>query len=86
MQIRLLGFFFFSLSFSFLDATTHLYKRSCPSVGPSVGLSSVIFEGTLGASCAVYPALLDATTRFLFYKNLVYKNLSLDFWKNLRTN
>merc|ERR1719259_1054259 len=23
----------------FLDATTHLYKRSCPSVGPSVGPS-----------------------------------------------
>ena len=33
---------------SFLDATTHLYKRWCPSVGrsvgPSVGLSRVIFE------------------------------------------
>ena len=32
----------------FLDATTHLYKRSCPSVCPSVhrsvGLSRVIFE------------------------------------------
>ena len=24
-------------SFPFLDATTHLYKRSCPSVRPSVG-------------------------------------------------
>ena len=24
---------------TFLDATTHLYKRSCPSVGPSVGPS-----------------------------------------------
>ena len=23
--------------YTFLDATTHLYKRSCPSVGPSVG-------------------------------------------------
>ena len=29
---------------SFLDATTHLYKRSCPSVRPSVRPSRVIFE------------------------------------------
>ena len=40
--------------------------RSCPSVRPSVGpsvgpsvrLSRVIFRRVLGASCAVYPALL----------------------------
>ena len=32
-------------SFSFLDAPSHLYMRSCPSVGPSVRLSRVIFEG-----------------------------------------
>ena len=29
----------------FLDAPSHLYKRSCPSVGPSIGWSRVIFEG-----------------------------------------
>jgi len=30
------GFFRLKLQVVFLDATTHLYKRSCPSVGPSV--------------------------------------------------
>ena len=29
---------------AFLDATTHLYKRPCPSVRPSVRLSRVIFK------------------------------------------
>ena len=29
----------------FLDAPSHLYKRSCPSVRPSEGWSRVIFEG-----------------------------------------
>ena len=29
---------------SLLDTTTHLYKRSCPSVRPSVGPSQDIFE------------------------------------------
>ena len=29
----------------FSDAPSHLYERSCPSVGPSVGPSHVIFEG-----------------------------------------
>ena len=33
-----------------------------PSVGPSVRLSRVIFNRVLGASCAVYPALLFLTT------------------------
>ena len=28
----------------FLDATSHLYKRSCPYVRPSVSLSRVIFK------------------------------------------
>ena len=32
-----------------------------PSVGPSVGPSPVIFKRILGASCAVYPALLEST-------------------------
>ena len=41
----------------FLDAPSHLYKRVCPSVRPSVGPSRVIFRRVLGASCAVYPAL-----------------------------
>ena len=49
----------------FLDAPSHLCKRLCPSVGPSVRRSvrwsRVIFVGEkhaiLGASCAVYPAL-----------------------------
>ena len=27
----------------FLDASTHLYKKVCPSVGPSIGLSRVFF-------------------------------------------
>ena len=44
-------------NFSFLDAPSHLYKRSCPSVRPSVRPSRVIFTHVLGASCAVYPAL-----------------------------
>ena len=39
---------------SFLDAPSHLYKRVCPSVRPSV----VIFRRVLGASCAVFPAFL----------------------------
>ena len=30
---------FFLFFLIFLDATTHLYKRLCPSVGPSVGRS-----------------------------------------------
>ena len=34
------------------------------SVRPSVGPSRVIFEGTLGASCAVYPALFIRTPIF----------------------
>ena len=51
----------------FLDAPSHLYKRSCLSIGPSVRRSvgpSVprYFRRwkvhILGASCAVYPALL----------------------------
>ena len=66
----------------FLDAPSHLYMRSCPSVGPSVrpsvrrsvGPSRVIFEGEkyaiLGASCAVYPAL--------FIRRLP---LSLSIWR-----
>ena len=29
-----------------LDAITHLYNRSCPSVGPSVGWSRVYFRTT----------------------------------------
>ena len=50
----------------FLDAPSHLYKRSCPSVGPSVRSSvgpsvPCYFRRwkvrILGASCAVYPAL-----------------------------
>ena len=28
----------------FLDASTHLYKRVCPSVGPSVGPLHVFFQ------------------------------------------
>ena len=32
------------IQLKFLDATTHLYKRSCPSVCPSVCPSRVIFE------------------------------------------
>ena len=45
-----------------LDATTHLYKRSCPSVRRSVGPSVPRYfrrwtVRILGASCAVYPAL-----------------------------
>ena len=56
----------------FLDATTHLYQRSCPSVGPSVRPSvhpsvrpyvPCYFRRwkvrILGASCAVYPALFS---------------------------
>ena len=27
----------------FLDASTHLYKKVCPSNGPSIGLSRVFF-------------------------------------------
>ena len=42
---------------SFLDAPSHLYKRSCLSVRPSVRPSPVIFRRVLGAPCAVYPAL-----------------------------
>ena len=46
----------------FSDAPSHLYKRLCPSVRrsvrPSVGPSPAIFKRVLGASCAVYPALL----------------------------
>ena len=50
----------------FLDAPSHLYKRSCPSVGPSVRSSvgpsvPCYFRRwsvrILGVSCAVYPAL-----------------------------
>ena len=51
----------FSNFVPFLDAPSHLYKRSCPSVRrsvcPSVGSSRVIIEGE---KYAVYPALLDA--------------------------
>ena len=39
----------------FLDAPSHLYKRSCP----SVRRSRVILRPVLGASCAVYPALFS---------------------------
>ena len=50
----------------FLDAPSHLYMRSCPSVGPSVRRSVRPLvpryfrrwkSRILGASCAVYPAL-----------------------------
>ena len=43
---------------TFLDAPSHLYKRSCPSVRRPVGPSPVISKRVLGASCVVYPALL----------------------------
>ena len=60
--------------YSFLDAPSHLYKRSCPSVClsvspsvcPSVRLARVFFRRVLGASCAVYPALLTICTVSLF--------------------
>ena len=46
---------------SFLDAPSHLYKRLCPSVGPYVPCYFRRWKARiLGASCAVYPALLDA--------------------------
>ena len=46
---------------SFLDAPSHLYKRVCLSVGPSVRPSvSCYFRRVLGASCAVYPALFQS--------------------------
>ena len=46
----LLLFFFFFFSLLFLDATTHLYQRSCPSVRPYVPCyfrttNMAIFEG-----------------------------------------
>ena len=41
----------------FLDAPSHFYKRVCPSFGPSVRPSPVIFRRVLGASCAVHPTL-----------------------------
>ena len=46
----------------FLDALSHLYKRSCPSVRRSVGPYVPCYfrrwkVRILGASCAVYPAL-----------------------------
>ena len=51
-KVVLVLFFFlfvFLTAFFFLDAPSHLYKRVCPSVGPSVrpsdGPSPVIFEG-----------------------------------------
>ena len=54
MDVIIVGKSTANLSFFlvFLDATTHLYKRSCPSVRPSVGpsvrpsvrMSRVIFE------------------------------------------
>ena len=54
----------------FLDAPSHLYKRSCPSVRrsvrPSVRPSPVLFKHVLGASCAVYPAL------FISYPLLIF--------------
>ena len=54
------------LFIAFLDAPSHLYKRSCPSVGPSVGPYVPCYfrrwkRRILGASSTVYPALfLDA--------------------------
>ena len=42
-----------------------------PSVGPSVRPSRVIFRRVLGASCAVYPALLDATTQVVSVRRSV---------------
>ena len=54
--------FFWQFFFS-LDASSHLYMRVCPSVCPCVGPSVPCYfrrwkERILGASCAVYPALL----------------------------
>ena len=47
----------FFCHYMLLDAPSHLYKRACPSVRPSVRPSPVIFKHVLGASCAMYPAL-----------------------------
>ena len=57
-----LFFFFLMANFffkAFLDAPSHLYKRTCPPVRPSVRPSRVIFLG--GAFCAVYPAFFYVT-------------------------
>ena len=62
---------FFPLSL-FLDAPSHLYKRWCQSVRPSVRPSPVIFKRVLGASCAVYPALF-----FFFSSSDVKKKLDV---------
>ena len=61
LLFRLLPFLLFpSLSFTFLLIPSHLYKRSCPSVGPSVPCYFRRWKvRILGASCAVYPALFS---------------------------
>ena len=41
----------------FLDAPSHLYKRVCPSVRPSVSILKNAVYRVLGASYAGYPAL-----------------------------
>ena len=64
----------------------------CPSVRPSVRLTRVIFRWVLGASCAVYPALLmlyptkhcswivRATMLSLAVNERVRKELSEKYW------
>ena len=48
---------FLSFHLFFLDAFSHLYKRVCPSVRPSVGRSIGPSRTFLGATYAVYAAL-----------------------------
>ena len=70
----ILSFFcFFFFLISFLDASSHLYKRVCPSIGPSVGpsvgwLVTLSLFGLLGATNGrVSGLILILLPLFLFF-------------------
>ena len=85
-----------SFYLQFLDAPSQLYKRVCPSmlssVHPSVGpYIPRFFRRILGASCAVYPALLflcflfflSSFPLFFFFVSFSFFSPSLSCLQNL---
>ena len=57
----------------FLDATTHLYKRSCPSVRPvSFSTNMAVFEGKKSSNdIIIYDAMSEEVTHLMYPAVLV---------------
>ena len=93
LRIAWLANHFFVFYIHFLDASSHLYKRVCPSIRPSVGRSvrHPFFSKVKNKRKWVGKVVNHAGGRIVvpagtcLYKGQVYKNRSLKLSKILRT-